>query len=163
MPLLVTPRQLVHRAELYHQLAQLADAGLPLFQSIETLLRAPPARSFRKPLARVLANLTEGATFSDALQALGHWAPSFDIALLRAGEKSGRLPECLKLLAEYYQERARLIRQVISDLMYPLFLFHFAILIAPIPALVSSGDLMDYAKQTLGVFIPIYAVVFFLL
>src|SRR5438105_1760210 len=103
MPLLPTPRQLAHRAEFYHQLAQLIDAGITLPQALDTLHRAPPARSYRQPLQRLIASLMEGCTFSQSLQQLGSWLPSFDIALLRAGEQSGRLPNCLKLLAEYYQ------------------------------------------------------------
>src|SRR5438552_825715 len=144
MPLLVTPKQLAHRSELYHQLGQLTAAGIPLPKALATLQRAPPARSFRQPLMRVSEQLEEGCVFSEALQPLGRWLPAFDVALLRAGEKSGRLPECFKLLAEYYQERSRLIRQVIADLGYPLFLFHFAILIGPVPALFQSGNAVRY-------------------
>jgi len=163
MPLLVTPRQLTHRFELYHQLGQYTTAGIPLTQALEALQKAPPAHSFRQPLARVLAHLTEGATFSDALQTIGGWLPAFDIALLHAGEKSGRLPECFKLLADHYQERTRLLRQIISDLGYPLFLFHFAIFIGPVPALVQSGNFVLYLAQTFGVLLPIYAVVLLLI
>jgi len=159
MSLLVTPGQLNQRSEFYHQLGQLTAAGISLPQALATQQRAPPASSFRAPLAHLLKQLAEGDTFSGALQSLGRWLPAFDISLLQAGEKSGRLPDCFKLLAEYYRERSRLIRQVISDLGYPLFLFHFAILIGPLPGLIQSGSVPAYLLQTLGVFVPIYAVV----
>src|SRR5437764_5378589 len=139
MPLLVTPRQLSQRAEFYHQAGQLLDAGISLPQALSTLQQAPPARSFRQPIQHLLAHLTEGLTFSESLQQLGRWLPSFDVALLHAGEQSGRLPHCFKLLAGYYQERARLLRQVISVLGYPLFLFLFVIFIVPFPAVLLSG------------------------
>src|SRR2546423_2820913 len=138
MPLFVTPRQLSHRAELYHQLAQLISAGIALPQALATLQRSPPVRSFRQPLTELIRHLAAGETFSAALEKLGRWLPAFDIALLHAGETSGRLPDCFKMLADYYQERSRLIRQVISDLAYPVFLFHFAILLAPLPELFQS-------------------------
>ncbi len=159
MPLLITPTQLSQRAEFYHQLSQLTAAGISLPQALATLQRAPPSRSFRQPLTHLLAELANGETFSEALQKVGRWLPAFDIALLHAGETSGRLPACFKLLADYYQERSRLIRQVISDLGYPLFLFHFAILIGPLPTLVQSGNVLPYLMQTFGVFLPIYGVV----
>ena len=157
--LLLTPRQLFQRAELYHQLSQLMGAGIALPQALESLQRAPPSRAFRQPLTTLISRLGQGATFSEALNSLGRWLPSFDTALLHAGEQSGRLPDCLKLLADYYQERARLLRQVISDLCYPVFLFHFAIFIRPFPTLFQSGNFAAYGAQTLGVLLPIYVVV----
>jgi type II secretory pathway component PulF len=83
--------------------------------------------------------------------------PSFDIALLQAGEKSGRLPNVLKLLAHYYEERAQLARTALSALAYPLFLFHFAVFIGPFPTFFQTGNLWLYVGQTLGILLPIYA------
>ena len=167
MSLIVTPRQLAQRAELYHQLSQLTGAGIGLPKALEIQRRSPPGRAFRAPLALLLGRLAEGATFAEAMRSTGRWMPSFDLALLEAGEKSGRLPDCFKLLSDYYTERSRLLRQVISDLGYPVFLVHFAILIGPFPELFlgnfTPGALAAYFAQTLGVLAPIYAVVFFLL
>jgi type II secretory pathway component PulF len=157
MGLVVTPRQLAQRAELYHQISQLTEAGIPLPQGLKILHRSPPSRSFRAPLSRMLHELDQGSTFNQAVRAVEGWLPTFDAALLEAGEKSGRLPQCFKLLAQYYTERSQLARQVIQDLAYPVFLFHFAILIGPFPALVLSGDVMAYLSTTLKVLLPIYA------
>ena len=160
MGLVVTPRQLAQRAELYHQLSQLLDAGIGLPQALEVLHRSPPVRSFRVPLARLIQRLEQGSTFSQAIQAVEGWLPSFDSALLEAGERSGRLPQCFKLLAQYYSERCTMARQVIHDLMYPLFLFHFAILIGPFPDLFLTWNIVAYLTKTLGVLVPIYVISF---
>ena len=93
----------------------------------------------------------------------GKWLSSFDLALLQAGEHSGRLDAVFKLLANYYNERARLARQVISDLAYPMFLFHAAIFIFPFAQFFLSGNWMTYLRQTLGVLLPIYAATFLLI
>src|ERR1043165_309377 len=159
MGLVITPRQLARRAELYHQLAQLTDAGIGLMQAIETIRRSPPSRSFAMPLYRIHLSLDEGNTFGTAVRAAGTWVPGFDGALLEAGERSGRLPQCFKLLAHYYTERSQLARQVIADLTYPLFLFHFAILIGPFPDLVLSGNMVAYLTKVLMVLVPIYGIV----
>ncbi len=159
MTLVVTPRQLAQRAELYHQLSQLLDAGIGLPQALEIQHRNPPSASFHEPLSRLTRSLSDGFTFGEAVQNVGRWLPSFDIALLQAGEKSGRLPNCFKLLSEYYSERSRLARQVISDLMYPVFLFHFALFIGPFPDLFLNGNLLSYLGKTFGVLLPIYALV----
>lgn len=163
MPLIVTPRQLSLRSELYHQLSVLLSAGVPLISALTTLEKNPPAPSFRKSLLRLKVDLEQGSTFAEAIRRIGRWLPSFDISLLDSGEQSGRLDACFKLLAEYYQERAQLARETMGHLAYPLLLIHFAIFIAPFPALFVSGDLAGYLRQTVGVLAPMYAVVYMIL
>src|SRR5215471_14759714 len=158
MALIITPGQLAKRAEFYHQLGQLTSAGVGLIRALEQLKRHPPARSYQEPLRRLLEELVHGLTLTEALQRLGAWLPQFDLALLQAGETSGRLEACFRLLADYYHDRARLARQMLADLAYPIFLFHFAIFILPFPKLFASGDLLGYARQTLGVLLPCYVV-----
>src|SRR5204862_8330508 len=112
LPLIVTPGQLSTRSEFYHQLNQLTSAGFGLMQSLEQLRRNPPARSYREPIRKLLENLAHGFTFAESLERLGLWLPAFDVALLQAGEQSGRLDACFKLLANYYQDRAKMTRQI---------------------------------------------------
>ncbi len=156
MSLLITPGQFQRRAELYHQISQLTSAGIGLLQALQIQQRSPPSKSFRKPLAELLDHLKDGSTFAGALEHVSGWLPRFDVALLQAGEMSGRLSECFRLLADYYQERASLIRQLISDTAYPLFLLHFAIFILPFPQLFLTGELAPYLLKTFGVLTPLY-------
>src|SRR5208282_3580686 len=88
-------------------------------------------------------------------QQLG-WLPVFDVALVEAGERSGRLDACFRLLADYYNDRATLARQVIADLIYPVALFHLALFIFPFAQFFLSGNLLAYVAKTFGVLIPIY-------
>lgn len=129
MSLTITPRQFAQRAEFYHQLAQLNSAGIGILQALEQLKRNPPARSYREPIQRLLHQIIEGQTFAAALQQVDGWLPEFDIALIDAGERSGRLDACFRLLAEYYTDQARLTKQLISQLLYPVGLVHFAALV----------------------------------
>jgi len=102
MPLIITPRQFTQRAELFQQLAQLTSAGIPIVRALEQIKRSPPARSFRAPLQRLLDELAKGATLAESLQSLD-WLPAFDLALIGAGEQSGRLDICFRLLAGLLQ------------------------------------------------------------
>ena len=160
MPLIVTPRQLTLRSELYHQLGVLLSAGVPLISALDTLGRNPPSRSFRKTLFRLKSDLEQGFTFAEAIRRLGRWLPSFDISLLDVGEQSGRLDACFKLLADYYRERAQLVRETLGHLTYPLLLVHFAVFILPFPAFFISGDVTSYLRQTVGVLAPLYVGVY---
>ena len=128
MPLIISPRQFVQRAELYHQLGQLMSAGIPIVRALEQIERRPPASAYHKPLQHLLNEIARGATLAESLQRLD-WLPAFDLALIGAGEQSGRLDTCFRLLADYYNDRARVIKQVISQLIYPVGLIHMAALI----------------------------------
>lgn len=157
--MIVTPGQLSRRADFYHQLGQLTGAGLGIIQGLEQLRRNPPSRSYREPIGRMLEEIADGGTFTDAVRNRGNWLPAFDIAFLEAGEHSGRLDACFRLLADYYTDRARLARQMIGDLAYPVFLLHFAVFILPFAQFFSSGNWAAYLCQTLGMLIPVYGVV----
>jgi type II secretory pathway component PulF len=154
-----TPGQLSRRADFYHQVGQLTGAGLGLIRALEQIKQHPPDRSYREPIGRLLEQIAGGCTLTEAVQRSGHWLPAFDIALLQAGEQSGRLESCFRLLADYYTDRARLARQMIGDLAYPAFLLHFAIFIFPFAQFFTSGNWVAYLTQTVGVLIPLYVVV----
>lgn len=157
--IVITPGQLIRRAELYHQLAQLIAAGLPILRALEQIERHPPARAYRQPLRSIINDINEGYVFAEAVARSGKWIPPFDLALLQAGEKSGRLDACFRVLADYYTDRARMARQMLTDLAYPAFLFHFAIFILPFAAFFTSGDLSAYLLKTFGVLLPIYVLI----
>jgi type IV pilus assembly protein PilC len=158
MSFIVSPRQFTQRAELYHQLNQFTSAGIPIVRALEQIKRSPPAASFRKPLKDLLDGLDKGATLAESLQPLD-WLPGFDLALIGAGEKSGRLDACFRLLADYYHDRARIARQVIADLIYPIALLHMAVFIFPFAQFFTSGNLTVYLVKTFGILIPLYAIV----
>jgi type IV pilus assembly protein PilC len=126
MPLITTPGQLSKRAEMYQQLAQLTTAGLGMVQSLQQIQRNPPNHADREPLQQAINSIAQGRTFTQAVTGVHGWLPEFDLALIQAGETSGRLDAAFRALAVHYTDRARSIKQLISQLIYPVFLIHFA-------------------------------------
>jgi protein transport protein HofC len=163
MPLIITPRQLERRAEIYQQLGVLLSAGLTIHQGLEQLKRNPPDRALRQKISEWLDYLRDGCSVTDAVRRMGQWMPSFDLALIEAGEQSGRLDACFKLLALHYEERARMVKQAISDLLYPVFTLHVAIFVFPFIEYFKTGSLVRFGLTVFGVLIPMYAVVFFMI
>jgi type II secretory pathway component PulF len=165
MALLITPGQLTGRSELFHQLAQVTASGLGLFAALEMLQRHPPRPSLRAPIGQLLQQLHAGHNFGDSAERSGSWLSSFDVALLQAGEQSGRLPDVFRVLSTYYGQRAQLARQVIMFTVYPLTVFHVAVVIFPIGILtdvVTKGALGTFFLQKLAVLLPVYALAFFI-
>jgi len=161
MPLILTPGQFNHRAELYHQLAQLTSAGIGVVPALEQIKRNPPSSSFRKPLQHFLDELANGRTLSESLRH-GGWLPVFDTALIDAGERSGRLDACFRLLADYYNDRARVIKLVISQLVYPVGLIHMAafvfLIVLPFAASQFNASLTWLFVKAALVLAPLYGV-----
>ena len=165
MSLVITPGQLTGRSELFHQLGQVTASGIGLIAALEILHRNPPRPSLRAPIARLLQQLQAGDTFGESLERSGAWLSSFDVALLQAGEKSGRLPDCFRVLANYYTQQAQLARQVMAFAAYPLIVFHVAVLIFPIGMLtdlILKGAIVAFVFQKLCVFGPVYGLALFL-
>ena len=161
MSLLITPGQLAGRSELFHQLGQVTASGIGLIAALEILHRSPPRASLRIPIARLIQQLQTGNTFGGSLEHSGRWLSSFDVALLQAGEQSGRLPDCFRILANYYQQRAQLARQVIGFSIYPILVFHVAVLIFPIDrftGLILKGEVIPFLLQKLFVLGPVYGI-----
>jgi type II secretory pathway component PulF len=163
MAIIVTPKSLGQKAELYHQLGALTNAGVGLPQAIQTIQRSPPARSLLPVLTRLSQSLESGCTFTESLRQSRHEIPDFDLALIEASELSGRLDGGFQLLAEHYRGRASMMRAVISDFLYPVFVLHAAILIFPFAEAFLSGNWGSYAIRVLGPLGTIYATVFALL
>jgi type II secretory pathway component PulF len=164
MALIITPGQLNQRAELYHTLGAMLAAGLTAPKALEHLQHNPPARSLRVPIALWQKHLSQGLSMGTAAAQMGGWMPAFDAALVEAGDRSGRLDQCFKLLGGYYKERAQMAQQMISDLLYPVGLFHFAIFIFAFLDFLKPGHgPVRFVLMVLGTLLPIYALALFLL
>ncbi|MFO1497950.1 MAG: type II secretion system F family protein [Verrucomicrobiota bacterium] len=143
-------------------MASLTAAGIPLIQALEMVRDSASHRAQTRHFRRLVDHLNDGSTLTESLRTANQWLPQFDLALIEAGEQSGRLDVCFRFLAEYYNERARLARQILADLAYPAFILHFAVLILPadrLTRLVWNGDVAGFVTQKAAILLPLYAVV----
>lgn len=148
---MVTPGQLARRAAFFEQLAAMISAGVSLPKALEMVGRNRVAGVSQKVVRAITAHLNEGHTFTDAMQLVSgqlrnvpgvevsirpirdYWLTDFDIALLSAGEQSGRLDAALRLLARYCESRAKIIRDTITNMIVTIVTLHVALLIFPLP------------------------------
>ena len=159
--MIISPGQLTDRAEFYYQLQQLSAAGIGLVASLEQIRRHPPVRSYIRPIQQVLDELHQGSTFSEGLARAGDWLPGFDITLISAGEKSCRLDQSFRLLADYYAQRAQTMKQMISDLLYPALLLHLLVAVMTLLAWLRNPAFVWTPSIMLGlIYAAIFAVVF---
>lgn len=101
------------------QLEQLLQAGIPPFESLAALRDASTHAKMRTVIAELLADIERGQTFSAAAARQGTvFAPVF-VALLRAGEESGRLPEAVRDIAAALQHDDELATHARRIAIYP--------------------------------------------
>jgi type II secretory pathway component PulF len=159
MALVYSPAQLTARSEFYHQLGSLIGVGLVLTRACDQLERNPPNREYAAVAAQLGASLNQGFTVTEAFTRCAGFTPAFDLALIDAGERSGRLEAVFKLLARHYDERAKLFRQVLTQLAYPVFIAHLAVFVFPtsfLVGLLEPGGGMRFLIQKLAVLLPVY-------
>lgn len=104
------------------ELLALLEAGLSLVESLEALAEKELQPEIRKTLTHIIASLYEGHTFSHALQHSPANFPLLYVAIVRACEKTGALPEALSRYVTYQSQMDAVRRQVVSASIYPLLL-----------------------------------------
>lgn len=170
--MIVTPNQLNRRAELYHQLGSMISAGVPLIKALQMVSANPSIRVSRKDIFGLIKALESGMTFSQSMYQVQSWLPEFDIALLTAGEQSGRLDTSFKLLSTYYSSRAKIIHDTIAGLATTLITLHVFIMVFPLALLTElaqglfTGDYsrcIPFVVQKVATFGILYGSVFLVL
>jgi general secretion pathway protein F len=135
----------VKRTLLMRQLASLSQAGLPQEQALTVLLSQAENKSEQEILGAIRSKILEGSSLSQALAQYPATFASELIAMIAAGEQSGKLSLVLENWADYLEARANLKQQVVASLAYPA--------IVAVVALLMVLGLMTYVvPQIVGVF-----------
>jgi type IV pilus assembly protein PilC len=102
-------------------LAQVTRAGISLLEGLKDLVDQVENPRFRGIIGAVVEAIQSGTQFADAL---GAYPKTFDqtfVALVRAGEHSGNIPETFQKLADSLKWRAELYASFKKLLIYPIF------------------------------------------
>jgi type II secretory pathway component PulF len=145
-----------NRATVYHNLAVLLQAGVPIKKALATVgahKRGPFARQMR-----FLGDaISRGSTLAEAMAARPRKFPPMDVLVVRAAETAGDAGRAMQELGEWYTFRQQLKRTIISELAYPLVIFHVAALLLPLTGLfLGAYDAGGYLLKVLKFLAPPY-------
>ena len=118
------------RAALYRGLGALLAAGLPLDRALDMLGSEDAAPDAAAALARVRADVREGAPLARALAAAGAGADGFERAALASAERTASLPAALERLASLLEAREAARGRVRGALVYPSFVLALGFAVA---------------------------------
>lgn len=105
---------------LIRQLATLIGAGLPLSQSLRTVLDQTSNVRLQGVVQEVIGDVEGGKQLSEALGKHPQVFSKVVLALVSAGEASGTLDEALKRIAAQQEKDAAMMGKIRSAMVYPI-------------------------------------------
>ncbi|NLT70653.1 MAG: type II secretion system F family protein [Verrucomicrobiaceae bacterium] len=107
------------RVALFNGLAKCFDRNIPIIKSFHLQANRVKTPRYRGIIADVAHDLSQGEKISDAMEKkIDVFAPDI-IALIRAGEESGRLPEIFRRLGNSQKKTSRILKKLKSGMIYP--------------------------------------------
>ena len=103
------------------QVALILEAGLPLYDGMETLAGADSRSENADMYVSASKGVTETGSLYDSLKRDARW-PEYLVEMVGVGEKSGRLDKVMRGLEEYYARESRIRQSVRGAITYPLIL-----------------------------------------
>lgn len=133
---------------MYHKLSVLLKAGVPILQSLRNAAKTSSGK-IRRALSVVADSVARGDSLVEAMSRHPKIFMPLDVILVEAGAESGNLTEVLDFLSRWYNFRNRLRRTIVSGMVLPIFLIHFAAVVGPAPAFIlKQYGLIQYYIQT---------------
>ena len=136
-------------------LAQMVDGGISLKRAMDILYQDIENPALRKVVAEVGSEISGGQSLSAAMAKHPLIFDRFFLAMVRAGESSGNLPEMLRRLGDYLEVTEGLKSKVKSALFYPFIVIVFAVIMIS-GILVFGVPYLENIYDGLGLQLPIY-------
>ncbi len=140
-------------ALIYHDLAVLLDAGLPILKSLNTISEGLQGHQ-KRIFSDLSKSVSQGNAFADSMAEYPKVFARLDVMLVKSAEFSGELPNCFKMLSNWYEFKNRIKGIIISGLILPILIFHIMVFIVPLPSMVlgkiSTSEYMMRIAIALG-------------
>lgn len=107
------------RVALFNGLAKCFDRNIPIIKSFHLQANRVKSPRYRGAIAEIAESLTQGEKMSDAMARQKDLFTPDVIALIRAGEESGRLPEIFRRVADSQRKTSRIIKKLKAGMIYP--------------------------------------------
>lgn len=102
------------------QLATLIGAGLPLAQSLHTVLEQTPNKKLQAVIQDIIVSVEGGRSLSDSFAKHPKVFDGVFLSLISAGELSGTLDESLQRIAAQQEKDAAVASKIRGALIYPV-------------------------------------------
>lgn len=101
------------------QLSTLINAGLPLVQSLRSVLEQTESKPLQAVISNVIADVESGGSLSDSFSKHPRVFNNIFVSLVAAGETSGTLDKALERIAFQQEKDAEIVSKVRGAMAYP--------------------------------------------
>jgi len=105
---------------LCRQIATSYDAGIPIIRTLEIVSNQIKDQKLRGIVQTMRDDIVQGGTLAEAASKQQKYFPPVFINLLAGGEQGGKLDVMLRDLADYYEDRLAMGRQIVGMMTYPI-------------------------------------------
>ncbi len=111
------------RVYFFYQLKTLVGSQVPLVEALKTLAQATKKKILKEKILQIAQEVAAGKKLSEACAQFPEIFSFYHLSLIKIGEETGRLPECLQLLADYVEKISTLKQKILSAILYPALVF----------------------------------------
>ncbi len=131
-------------ATIYHDFGVLLDAGLPILKSLDIIGEGLQGH-MKKTFSDISNSVSQGNSFADSMAEYPRVFARLDIMLVKSAEHSGELPNCFKMLSNWYEFKNRLKGIIISGLILSGLVIHLMVFIVPLPSVaLGKTSIIEY-------------------
>jgi type IV pilus assembly protein PilC len=112
-------------AALCWQLNTMTEGGIAITSALQAISEDIENLALQQVLKQILEKVERGQTLSDSIAEHPKVFNQLACAMILAGETSGNLPDALRRLAEYFDNRDKLAKKVKGAMAYPIFVLAF--------------------------------------
>jgi len=130
-------------------LSAMLEAGLPMARALSVIEKQSKNPKFKAVVKGLNEEIERGQSLNAALEKYPKVFPSLFVAMVRAGEESGKLVESLEVIGEQMERTYILKRKIRGALMYPgiiltiMVIIGILMLIYVVPTLTSTFEELD--------------------
>lgn len=130
------------------QLSIMFGSKITLVESLRTLAGQTKNSDFREKIIKISEDVEGGTSLSSALSRYPQNFSPFYIAMVKAGEASGKLSESLSYLAEHLEKEYYLASRLKGAMVYPALVFFVVLIILALMAFFVVPQLSEVLKES---------------
>jgi type IV pilus assembly protein PilC len=115
----------------YRELSTLLYGGMPVVQAMAELVGHVRYGAFRNTVWHIQADIEQGTPLAAAFAKFPRFFPEWQVGMIDAGERSGKLAESMKMIADQLEKSYADVLKLCVGLSYPLFMLAISLLALP--------------------------------